>query len=185
MGWSVDDLRAKGIDPMTGKRTEKKSGPHDHNYNDLGKVGSGDEVNANSSHIFIPYEVRSKKNSRPIVFMKGKNGELLYDKNGNPRVKSIRSKAVEEYIRATKAYYVHQAKIFHKMCEGRGFPLRVEFVFIRSTKAKFDYNNIGQLVQDMRVTHGWIDDDDADHIIPVYVPYRVDRSNPGVLIRVL
>lgn len=33
--------------------------------------------------------------------------------------------------------------------------------------------------------NSWINDDSADHIIPVFRPYEYDKENPGVKIKLL
>jgi hypothetical protein len=40
-------------------------------------------------------------------------------------------------------------------------------------------------VQDDMVTFGWIEDDNADCILPVFVEYKYDKVNPGVIIEIL
>jgi hypothetical protein len=35
------------------------------------------------------------------------------------------------------------------------------------------------------VKHGWIEDDDMKHLIPVFPEYRYDKNNPGVFIEIL
>jgi hypothetical protein len=45
--------------------------------------------------------------------------------------------------------------------------------------------NIAQAVQDAMVNYDWIDDDNADELIPVFVPYEYDNKNPKVEIKIL
>ncbi len=35
---------------------------------------------------------------------------------------------------------------------------------------------------DLMVLHGWLEDDNADEIIPVFEPYSYSKEKPGVLI---
>ena len=35
------------------------------------------------------------------------------------------------------------------------------------------------------VKHGWIEDDNADNLIPVFDKYKYDKKNPGVIIKIL
>jgi hypothetical protein len=64
-------------------------------------------------------------------------------------------------------------------------PVSIQFTFIRGSKHKFDYINPAQTVQDDMVTFGWIEDDNADCILPVFVEYKYDKVNPGVIIEIL
>ena len=57
--------------------------------------------------------------------------------------------------------------------------------FLRSSKRKFDYINPAQTVQDLMVKYDWIEDDNCDIIVPHFSGYRVDKENPGVIIKVL
>jgi hypothetical protein len=61
-------------------------------------------------------------------------------------------------------------------------PLAVHFQFVRATKHQFDYINPAQTVQDLMVKFGWIDDDNADEVVPVFEPYTFDKTNCGVWI---
>jgi hypothetical protein len=40
-------------------------------------------------------------------------------------------------------------------------------------------------VQDDMVKAGWIEDDNAEFILPVFEQYTYDKSNPGVWIEIL
>ena len=64
-------------------------------------------------------------------------------------------------------------------------PYSVGMYFIRDSKRRFDYNNISQIVTDLMAKHDWIEDDNADCIIPVFLGYEVDKKNAGVEITVL
>jgi hypothetical protein len=35
------------------------------------------------------------------------------------------------------------------------------------------------------VKNGWIEDDNMEHIIPVFKPYQYDKEKPGVIIEIL
>jgi hypothetical protein len=63
--------------------------------------------------------------------------------------------------------------------------VRIGLTFIRNSRHKFDYINPAQTVQDDMVNYGWIDDDNADVIIPVFIEYVYDKNNPGVMIELL
>ena len=64
-------------------------------------------------------------------------------------------------------------------------PIRLGITFVRGNKHKFDYINPCQTVMDEMVKYRWIEDDNADIVIPVFVPYEYDKANPGVWLEIL
>jgi len=88
------------------------------------------------------------------------------------------------YIKATEALWVISGKSFRRLIKDMKKPLVVEFEFVRGSQHKFDYINPAQTVQDLMVKYGWIDDDNCDEIIPVFLPYWYDKKNPGVYIHI-
>ena len=117
---------------------------------------------------FIPGNVPSSKNGRRWT------GKYF-----------IASKSVMNYRKKTKSYYTEYAEEFKEALANCELPVYIEFEFIRSTKHKFDYINPAQTVQDDMVKHGWIEDDNADNMVPVFAKYSYDKKNPGVIIRLL
>lgn len=117
---------------------------------------------------FIPGNVPSSKNGRRWT------GKYF-----------ISSKTVMKYRKDTKSIYQQYASQFQKELKKHKLPVKIAFTFIRGTKHKFDYINPAQTVQDDMVTHGWIEDDNMEHIIPVFKPYKYDKQNPGVEIEIL
>lgn len=89
------------------------------------------------------------------------------------------------YRKNTKADYEKHAERFRNEFEKYQTPVKIGFTFIRGSKHKFDYINPAQTVQDDMVKHGWIEDDHADFIIPVFERYTYDKKNPGVIIEIL
>lgn len=82
---------------------------------------------------------------------------------------------------------VPQIKI---LLQNREPPFEVGFHFVRGTKHKFDFNNANQLIADLLVAHGAIEDDNMDYFIPYAFKmnnnfYSYDKENPGVWIRIL
>ena len=71
------------------------------------------------------------------------------------------------------------------MLKGKKKPYNIEFTFYRKTKRKFDYINAAQIVQDLMVKHGWIDDDNCTEMKPYFGNYVHQKDNPGVFIKVL
>jgi Holliday junction resolvase RusA-like endonuclease len=64
-------------------------------------------------------------------------------------------------------------------------PLKLEFTFYQKTKQRFDYCNIVQGIQDLLVEAGYLEDDNANEVLPVFAPYQVDKNNPRVEIRLV
>jgi Holliday junction resolvase RusA-like endonuclease len=88
------------------------------------------------------------------------------------------------YRKSTKQYYEMYADEFKEEISKLSKPIQISFEFIRSTRHKFDYINPAQTVQDDMVKHGWIEDDNADILLPVFEKYRYDKKNPGVIIKI-
>lgn len=74
---------------------------------------------------------------------------------------------------------------FKKMIQGKVLPLKIQFKIYRRTHGRFDYVNIVQGLLDAMVRADLIPDDDAKHIIPVFVPYEKDENNPRTEVTIL
>lgn len=117
---------------------------------------------------FIPGNVPSSKNGRRWT------GKYF-----------IASKGVINYRKKTKSYYEKFAPEFKKELTKHKLPVTIAFEFIRGSKHKFDYINPAQTVQDDMVKAGWIEDDNADCIKPVFITYSYNKENPGVIISII
>jgi hypothetical protein len=122
--------------------------------------------------IFIPGNMPSSKNSKQMII---NNGRTFF----------VWSKAAQRYVRHSKKAYMGYTDIFKEHLKGIEKPYRISFKFIRGSKHKFDYPNPLQTVLDLMVTYGWLDDDNADEIIPVFEPYSYSKEKPGVVIGIL
>jgi len=122
--------------------------------------------------IFIPYNVPSSKNGKQWT------GKYL-----------VWSKAGQKYRKSTKRHWesskIDFRKEFIKAVSKSQYPVKVSFKFIRGSKHKFDYVNPLQTVLDLMVEFGWIADDNADIILPVFEQYEYNKNNPGVWIEIL
>lgn len=118
-------------------------------------------------NIWIPGNVPSSKNGKIWT------GKFL-----------VHSKACRRYIKETRKYYSDPElkKLFIKAT--KTLPIDVYFQFYRNSKRKFDFINAAQIVQDLMVKHGWIEDDNADIINPHFLPYIYDKNEPGVSIKI-
>ena len=119
------------------------------------------------NEIFIPGNVPSSKNSKQWT------GKML-----------INSKSVRKYIKNTKEYYENYRNNFKELIKEYEKPYPVVFKFVRGSKHKFDYINPAQTVQDLMVKHQWIDDDNADELLPFFILYEYNKTNPGVYITI-
>ena len=117
---------------------------------------------------FIPHNTPSSKNSRQWT------GKYF-----------IASKAVMNYRKATKDIYLKYTDEFKKELKKHKLPVKISFEFIRGSRHKFDYINPAQTVQDDMVKYGWIEDDNAEFILPAFEQYTYDKNNPGVWIELI
>ena len=122
--------------------------------------------------IFIPGNVPSSKNSKQMVI---NNGRTFF----------VWSKTAQRYVKDTKNSYESYSSTFKKHLEGVEKPYRISFKFIRGSKHKFDYPNPLQTILDLMVKYEWIEDDNADEVIPVFKPYSYSKEKPGVIIGIL
>jgi len=117
---------------------------------------------------FIPGNVPSSKNGRRWT------GKYF-----------IASKAVMNYRKATKEHYTKLTEEFKTQVAELNLPVKISFEFIRGSRHKFDYINPAQTVQDDMVKYGWIEDDNAEFIIPTFKQYTYDKENPGVWLEII
>lgn len=123
--------------------------------------------------IFINGNVPSSKNSKQFVTFK--TGKKML----------INSETVRNYMKNHCDEWWENSSKFKEMIKGKEKPYRIGFYFIRDSKRKFDYINAAQLPLDLMQDYGWIDDDDVNNVIPVFLGYEVDKENPGVRIEIL
>jgi len=142
--------------------------------------------------IFIPGNVPSLKNSKISTTI---------GKGENKRTILLPSKAVKNYLQKVgiKRYsgkeiegYSTRANIF-SMSVGDYFkrstyPVMVQFHFVRDSRRKFDFHNAVQIIADLLVAHGFIQDDDMDHFLPFPMAiegkwYSIDQKRPGVYLK--
>ena len=121
--------------------------------------------------LFIPGEVRSKKNSKRIVYNKA---------TGKPVILS--SEQVMRYTKETKFYYSSLRNNFLEMIKDMKKPYKICFYFVFSTRAKWDYPNMVQLPLDLMVEQGWLEDDNCYEILPEFKGFEVNKHKPGLYI---
>lgn len=115
--------------------------------------------------IFIAGHVPSSKNS-----MRVGNKCLFY------------SKPVRRYLAATAKEWKEHATAFRQLYDSLPKPVSVELKFIRGSRHRFDYINACQIIADLMVKNGWVEDDNADCFTPIFLPYEYNKENAGVFI---
>ena len=135
---------------------------------------------------YIPGNVPSSKNNKtPMPIYKGSRTGKRYIVSC-----SITEHPNSKIYKETKGgLYYDDGLEFRMKTENKPKPLEVGFFFINNTSHKFDIINKMQIVQDLMVKHGWIDDDNADELIPFFPKingdhYLTDPKWAGVIILV-
>lgn len=121
--------------------------------------------------ITIYGELYSSKNSKRIV------------KFGN-KMALIASKQYMASVKPIEQQLVLNRGNWLRMINGLPKPLKIVFKIYRKTHRRFDYVNIIQGLQDLMVKCGWLEDDNADILLPVFLEYEVDKNNPRVEISI-
>ena len=133
-------------------------------------------VNIKTEWFIKGYNVPSKKNGRQS-FVNKKTGKQV----------NIPSKLHAEFKKMTSMQFAVFGVEFRSAVKALGleYPLRIEFTFVRDSKRRFDYANSLQTCEDLMVENKWIEDDSADHLIPSFGLYEIDKNCPGVKIKLL
>lgn len=118
--------------------------------------------------IFISGNVPSSKNSKRWT------GKRL-----------INSETVMKYKKNTADEWLQEGIKFREMLKGKEKPYKIGFYFIRNSKRAFDYVNVAQLPLDLMQENEWIENDNMENIIPVFLGYEVNKENAGIRIEIL
>lgn len=118
--------------------------------------------------INISGEIHSSKNSRRVI-------------RAGDKIRVIKSKVSKADEQSFEWQMLAQREKWDSMQRGVEYdaPYKVCFRLRRSTNRRFDYVNIVQGLCDAMVKVGYFPDDDANHLMPSFVPYVVDKDNPG------
>lgn len=119
-----------------------------------------------------------------MIYLKGNIPSSKNSKQWTGKI-LIQSKTVRNYLEQYEIQYKLYANKFKEMIKDKKKPYYIGFYFIRNSKRKFDYNNLTQLPQDLMVKYKWLDDDNADYIVPIGLGYTVDKTKAGLIITVL
>lgn len=123
--------------------------------------------------IVIYTELYSSKNHKQIF--KNKKGNLFIAKPN----KAMRA---EQSLKAMLLQVKPQWNAMRMMAGDP--PWIVELKIFRRTRVRFDYVNIVQQLFDCMTAVGMLPDDCADYVIPQFLPYEVDKTNPRVEITI-
>lgn len=101
----------------------------------------------------------------------------------------IESKATKRWRKETKQWWIDNKELFLEVVKDKEKPYKIGMHFIRGTHHKWDGLNPAQTIQDEMVTHGWIEDDNMDEMIPVFYKrkgkyYGYSKDNPGCYIKI-
>ena len=140
--------------------------------------------------IFIPGNVPSLKNSKQMCMVKGRT-LLIASKTVK---KYLQRLGIQKYNSKGVTGYKTRLNLFEKAVGGYfrnvPAPCLLGFHFVRDSRRKFDYINAMQIICDLLVAHGYIVDDDCDHLIPVCFEmhgkwYTIDKGKPGVYLKLM
>ena len=119
---------------------------------------------------FIGKNVPSSKNSKTWT------GKIL-----------IKSKLCQRYIKWAEPLFKAQKDEWEKMKqEHTERPLMVGIYFYRDSKRKFDFNNVSQILCDMMTANDYIEDDNINEMVPVYLGHEVvKKEQSGVKLSIV
>lgn len=119
---------------------------------------------------FIGKNVPSSKNSKTWT------GKIL-----------IKSKLCQRYIKWAEPLFKAQKDEWEKMKqEHTERPLMVGMYFYRDSKRKFDFNNVSQILCDMMTANDYIEDDNINEMVPVYLGHEVvKKEQSGVKLSIV
>lgn len=139
---------------------------------------------------FIPGSTPSLKNSKvktPRGIFPSKTVKKYLASLGIQKY-SVSKKEVVGY-KTRPNLFIESLKGFPKFKE-EDYPIILGFYFVRRTRANFDFNNANSLITDLLVAHNFIEDDSMKYLIPMPIQkdntwYKVDKENPGVIIKLI
>lgn len=98
----------------------------------------------------------------------------------------ISSKTVMRYKTESAGQWLAYKNQFLQMIKDKPKPYYIGLYFYRDSKRKADYINIAQIIFDLMQANGWIDNDDMDTVVPVFLGYEVlSKAQAGVRIEVM
>jgi len=149
---------------------------------------------------YIPGNVPSSKNSKEIIQMPSKScicgGTIIKSRSGifcnrckNPKRKKypklVDSKVTRLYKKNRNIEYKKIKASFTKYVKNLEKPINLGFYLIRDSKRNFDLINTLQVVQDLMVEAGCLEDDNAYIIKPYFLGGHIDKQKSGIFIIIL
>ena len=120
--------------------------------------------------IFVPGNVPSSKNSKVWT------GKFLVSSETTKRYKDNSKVVWENDILRDK---------FLDCLREVSPPYKLSFKLVRDSKRRFDYVNMAQAPLDLMVEYGWLKDDNADIVKPIFEDYEINKDCPGVIISLI
>ena len=117
--------------------------------------------------IEIPGQTRAKKNSVRVIKLGKRN--------------SIMASAI--YKKWEKIALKHLADVYPNAKWQGGYPLEVCFFLCRENRRKWDIDNVFCGCLDVLQQVGILEDDSANHVIPVFSGWTIDNINPRVILK--
>jgi len=106
-----------------------------------------------------------------------KNSKILTGK------RIIKSKLCQNYIKWATPLLQSQKEKWEKIkSKHPERPLRIGFYYFRDSTRIFDANNVSQILCDLMVENGYVDDDNVYEMVPVYLTHKIvyDKKESGV-----
>lgn len=115
-----------------------------------------------------------------IFELRGRN--VASSKNGKMIVRGrlINNKLSQDYYKFVLPILEEMKDNILAELEHAELPAHFHFYYYRKDRRHFDYANVVQILADAFQKVEILEDDDADHFIPVFEGYEVDGENPGV-----
>lgn len=132
-----------------------------------------------------------KEPDNKMIFIKGNVPSLKNSKQWIPKIKKlIPSKTVQKYYKNYEYQFDELKDNFLSLIKNKNIPIIIEVHFVRDSKRKFDFINACQIIFDLMVKHGWLEDDDMNNLIPFPLQLRsnkwfsYNKENSGVWLKI-
>ena len=121
--------------------------------------------------IEIPGQTRAKKNSMQII---------TFGRSANAKRAIMSSKIYKAW---EKNAIAHLTQEYSNVKWMGTYPLEVCFFLCRENRRKWDIDNVFCGCLDVLQQVGILEDDSANHVIPVFSGWTIDKRNPRVMLK--
>jgi hypothetical protein len=121
-----------------------------------------------ATEFFIRGNVPSLKNNKIAT-----KGRAIVS---NPTIARWQKLSLDDWVKHKAAF---------KLLAGSKCPLFIHLTFIRERDNTWDFTAPTETIADEMVKHNWLNDDNIYEFVPCFGKPRIDRMNPGVIIRIL